>query len=756
MTRLAHRASRLLAVLLLAACSAAPVVTAPEPAPVTVVPEAERLAAFTRLYGLVRYFHPSDEAAAIDWDRFAVYAAGRVLETTDPAALPPLLEELFLPLAPSLKLYPAGAPPPDTQRLLPAEPGLPLVSWQHFGAGLGETDLLYRSARLHRAPPPRRSESAGSLLQRLDAAPYRGMRIRLGAALRVEPGDENSHGHLWLQVNRGANQLGFFDNMKDRPVRAGEWRRYRIEGTVAEDAATIFVGAFLRGRGRMWLDEVKLEVAPARGGRWRKVALGNAGFEEGEGQAVPKWEQLARSYRFRPDSERPRSGRYALRIELPSGGEPLFAERAAAGEVVERPLGAGLMAQLPLALHSDAAGTLPRDPQHPLAPLQSALPSASIGADEARVRIAGVAIAWNALRHFYPYSDEVDVDWDAELSRALGSALQDRDAAQFQQTLQRLLVPLRDGHADASYRQPLYHVPPFAVEEAEGRVVVTHSKLPEQIRAGDVVLALDGVDAPQQLRETAALFSGSPQWRRWRALRRFGAGDKGSLARLLLERAGQRIEIEAERSHPGPVALPPRPAIQLLSEGIRYVDLSVATLEQLRARIGELASARGVVFDLRGRPNGNEAILRHLLRAPDTTDWMHTPQLIRPGFPADTAYTAAGWRLQPQEPRIAGRVVFLADGSCISYCESLLGYVQGLGLGEIAGSPSAGANGNLRRVPLPGGFEIGFTGMRVTRFDGAVFHGQGLQPTLPVARTVSGIAAGRDEVLDAAVEWIAR
>jgi len=31
------------------------------------------LRAFSKLYGYVRFFHPSDEAAAIDWERFAIY-----------------------------------------------------------------------------------------------------------------------------------------------------------------------------------------------------------------------------------------------------------------------------------------------------------------------------------------------------------------------------------------------------------------------------------------------------------------------------------------------------------------------------------------------------------------------------------------------------------------------------------------------------------------------------------------------------------
>ena len=33
----------------------------------------ENLLAFAKLYGYVRYFHPSDAASSIDWERFAVH-----------------------------------------------------------------------------------------------------------------------------------------------------------------------------------------------------------------------------------------------------------------------------------------------------------------------------------------------------------------------------------------------------------------------------------------------------------------------------------------------------------------------------------------------------------------------------------------------------------------------------------------------------------------------------------------------------------
>lgn len=69
-------------------------------------PDIAHLVAFARLYGYVRFFHPSDEASRVDWDRFAVHGAHRVAELWERTELRSTLEELFLPVAPKAKSQP--------------------------------------------------------------------------------------------------------------------------------------------------------------------------------------------------------------------------------------------------------------------------------------------------------------------------------------------------------------------------------------------------------------------------------------------------------------------------------------------------------------------------------------------------------------------------------------------------------------------------------------------------------------------------
>jgi hypothetical protein len=104
----------------------------------------------------------------------------------------------------------------------------------------------------------------GNVMQKIDAAPFRGKRVRYRAAVRAEVDDQGGRAQLWLRVDRprikGQRCVGFFDNMHDRPIVKKAWDYYEIVGDIAEDAETVNLGMFLSGSGRAYIDDVSLEV----------------------------------------------------------------------------------------------------------------------------------------------------------------------------------------------------------------------------------------------------------------------------------------------------------------------------------------------------------------------------------------------------------------------------------------------------------------------------------------------------------------
>jgi hypothetical protein len=106
----------------------------------------ENLAAFARVYGYVRFFHPSDQAVAVDWDKFALLGAEAVREAKNPDELRLALLRTFQPVAPSLRLTENLA---DTAAATTAPtPGGQLTFWQHLGINLTDKPNLYRQQRV--------------------------------------------------------------------------------------------------------------------------------------------------------------------------------------------------------------------------------------------------------------------------------------------------------------------------------------------------------------------------------------------------------------------------------------------------------------------------------------------------------------------------------------------------------------------------------------------------------------------------------
>jgi hypothetical protein len=265
---------------------------------------------------------------------------------------------------------------------------------------------------------------------------------------------------------------------------------------------------------------------------------------------------------------------------------------------------------------------------------------------------------------------------------------------------------------------------------------------------------VDGTSAADWLKARLARRSGTLQWRTSRSL--VVDCDPGATVSLAVHDgvAARTVALPcAERrtpvteSRPGPVAE--------LRHGVWYVDLTRAKMDAIMPRLADIAGARGVVFDVRGYPtDAGFAILPHLVDAAEHDRWMHIERITGP-FKRVASENGMGWDLEPKQPYVGGRRVFLTDGRAISYAESVMGYVGDRRLGAIVGGPTAGANGNVVSFTVPSGRRITLTGMRVTRHDGTSrFHMIGVLPTVPLEPTIAGVQAGRDELLEHAIAMI--
>lgn len=99
----------------------------------------------------------------------------------------------------------------------------------------------------------------GAITQTISAIQYRGSLVRMRMDIRVEgPGSAQ----MLLRVDREGGRLGFFDNMGDRSIVAGEWRTYELTGEVAPDANTIEIGVLSSGKTDVHIRPAAFEMLP--------------------------------------------------------------------------------------------------------------------------------------------------------------------------------------------------------------------------------------------------------------------------------------------------------------------------------------------------------------------------------------------------------------------------------------------------------------------------------------------------------------
>ncbi len=447
---------------------------------------------------------------------------------------------------------------------------------------------------------------------------------------------------------------------------------------------------------------------------------------------------------------------YSSRVVARRIRRPIAADdRAAAAHVVA--LSEGVFARVPWLLWGDRRRALP----------ESAMPP---GWDErSRVvltpgrrstRLAAVAQAWNVFEHFYPYFDVVDVDWSAELPAALTAAATAGDEAAATEVLERLVAALRDGHGHVSGPAPFggRQFLPVAVRWAGDQLVVAGlADDAAGARIGDVLLSIDGRPVEELFAEIVGRVSAATDgWARSRSQALFAVRPTRDPVTLrLLGPDGAERDVRLPRSRvlvaDATGARPTNGAP--LADGVVYFDLCGATREDFALALDVLRAADGIVFDLRGYPDSAATdVLGHLLTERGQSARWGVPVVTRPDRESWRWDENGRWNLRPLEPHLDAEVAFLTDGRAISYAESVLGIVEAYSLGEIVGARTAGTNGNVNPFAVAGGFRISWTGMRVLKHDNSRHHGVGIAATVPVQPTPAGIAAGRDEVLERAIE----
>jgi len=701
-----------------------------------------RLAQVTEAVGVIRYFHPHEAVTAVDWNRVLYDGFELALHPGDDAEFSASLARMLGAIGSGITHNPAGQP-----SILECTTSERPVRWIHEGLGATPApgrQSPYSSQRTGIHEQQINSRAYAVVAMRIDAADFRGEQLLFEGEARVPGGGDAA---FWIRVDDADGKRLAFYNMDERRFNSVDWTSRGLIVSVENQAEAILMGMIVYGDVSAQFRRVKLQV-------YDQIAKKPTGES-----LLPPSDQ----WRFTPAV-----GEYELHSSQTSEGlevsvtvetEAYQPSQQIVDQVDQAPtswtieLIDGSKLQVPIALCRAQAGLDATARER----LVDRFPPIEVdkltAAEQARL---DVATLWPVMQHFYPYRDKLD-GWLDALVRALEQTESVEDREDHQQLLQRLMAEVEDGHARVYETNPDQEEEmawlPISVLQIGGNLVITGVASSDvEITVGDRIAAIDGQPIEDWMEQARALHSGSPQWRTHRAIQTLLLGASGNRRSFQLEHNGQMFEVSLQFERDQQLEPNGRGHAPIIPDGIAYVDLRGLNDEQWAELLPGLVNARGVVFDLRGYPgSAGFTMLGHLLdKKDDFTGWMN---VLAPRTPNGALITASTfeWGVEPKEPRIEAPSVFLTDQRAISYAESVLGVVKYHQLGPIVGSNTAGANGNVLPLMLPGGFTVLYTGMRVVGPDGQPFHGHGIEPDIRVLPTLEGFKEGRDEVLEMAL-----
>src|SRR5258705_5722831 len=110
--------------------------------------------------------------------------------------------------------------------------------------------------------------------------------------------------------------------------------------------------------------------------------------------------------------------------------------------------------------------------------------------------------------------------------------------------------------------------------------------------------------------------------------------------------------------------------------------------------------------------------------------------------------------LIPEKPHFEGKVAILVDEVTQSSAEYTTMALRSRPGTIVVGSKTAGADGNVSTIPLPGGLRTMISGIGVFYPDHRPTQRGGIVADVVALPTIAGIRAGRDEVLETAIQRV--
>jgi carboxyl-terminal processing protease len=380
------------------------------------------------------------------------------------------------------------------------------------------------------------------------------------------------------------------------------------------------------------------------------------------------------------------------------------------------------------------------------------------------LRLLSLFRYWNYVEYFSPYKYQTDKDWDEILSTMIPKFLNPETERDFYMASLELIVSLNDGHA-SFYNVKTnnfiwrYRIPAgFMI--IDDKAVITNfyndslANL-DDLRIGDAVTKIDGRSVNAIFDEQEKYITGSNL-----------AKKKASWHSTIFNGPSDAVEIEFIRNNEtstkfisryllNDLEIKPRKGekFKTLEGNIGYINAGLIKINDVEIFMEEFKNTDAIIIDIRTYPSSSfyRTLSKYINSTGNSFYKSIYPDL---NYPGKFIWTEGSKSFSSKELKYKGKVILLTNENAISHAEFTIMCLQSGDNVTTIGSQTSGADGNVSVFKMVDGYKTGISGIGIFYPDGTETQRKGVKIDIKVNPTIDGIAAGRDEILEKALEFI--
>ncbi|MBD1421598.1 S41 family peptidase [Sphingobacterium chuzhouense] len=377
---------------------------------------------------------------------------------------------------------------------------------------------------------------------------------------------------------------------------------------------------------------------------------------------------------------------------------------------------------------------------------------------------------WNMINYFFPYKHLTDKNWDTVLKEYIPIFLDAKDELAYELATLQIIADVRDthanlsGHTDKVAEWKGLYFPGVRTQFIEDQLTVTEFNYAEMqdetgLAIGDVIHQIDGRKIADIVAERLPYY---PASNKTTQLRNLGpellrsnkqtveiefTGAQGTKQTKILE----LYNVDSLKKFTRQMKVAPQ-SYKMLANNIGYITLQTIEQEDIAAIKENFKNASGIIIDIRNYPATFVpfSLGSYFVSTPTPFVKFTGGSVANPGV-----FTMSeSLEIPNEDVSYDGPVVVLVNEMSVSQSEyTAMAFRAGKNT-TIMGSTTAGADGNVSEIWLPGGLRTMISGIGVYYPDGTETQRVGIIPDIEVKPTIDGIRNGRDEPLEKAIGYI--